>query len=311
MTARGPTHRMNDSRIRIPPVVAEHAVEVLKERGKLWLAELPVLVAACERRWSIELESPFENLSYNYVAHARRADGTAVVLKVNLPTPESITEVEALRSFDGRGAVRLLESDLELRALLLEQVRPGTPLSALGDDVAEISAAADVMRRLWRPAPTEHGFPLAVEWLADARGRDVLLETKEKHPWIRDALSAANELASEPHPQLLLHGDLHHDNILASERDGWLAIDPQGVIGEPAWEIAPILVNNLPEDASTWPALMRRRADQLSEELGLERRRVYIWSAVRALQGAFWSLRDSVAVWKAAVVCGEELAKGP
>lgn len=301
---------MIDPRITIPEPVAAHAVEVLKERGKLWLAELPVLVQAAERRWHVELESQFDNLSYNYVAQVRRVDGERVVLKVNLPTQESLTEVEALRIFDGYGAVRLLESDADLRALLLERLDPGLPVSSLRDDVAETSAAADVMRRLWRPAPAEHGFPLAVEWLADARGRDVLPETKAEHPWISEALAAANELASEPQQQLLLHGDLHHDNILSSQRDGWLAIDPQGVIGEASWEIAPFLVNNLPEDESQWPRIMRRRADQLSDELALDRRRVYIWSAVRALQGAFWSLRDDVETWRAALICAEGLSKG-
>ncbi len=302
---------MKDQRIVIPEAVARHAVEVLGERGRLWLHEVPVLVAACERRWDVTFIEGFDNLSYNFVGLAHRSDGTEVVLKVNLPTSESLTEVEALRLFEGHGAVRLLESDRDLRAYLMEYARPGAAVSSLQDDTAETSAAAGVMRKLWRPVPAEHTFPLAVEWVADARGRDVLLQTKEARPWIRDVLSAANELASEPREHFLLHGDLHHDNILSSEREGWLAIDPQGVIGEPAWEIAPFPVNNLPDDASAWPDLMRRRADQLSDELGLDRQRVYIWSAARALQGAFWSLRDSVEIWEAAIVCAETLSKGP
>ena len=301
---------MKDERITITDELAKNAAGVLGDQAPVWLAELPVIVAACERRWSIEMEAQVDNISYNYVAFARRGDGTAVVLKVCLPTPDTIAEVETLRRFDGQGCVRLLEYDPELRAYLMERLEPGAELARVQDDVAGTSIAADVMRRLWRPAPLEHALPLAVEWLADARSRDAIPLTKEAYPWIRDALAAANELASEAHTQLLLHGDLHHDNILSSHRDGWLAIDPHGVIGEAAWEIAPFLLNNLPPDESTWAAVMRRRAAQLCDELSLDRQRVYIWTAVRALQSAFWSLRDDTLlhgkVWAGAVLCAEE-----
>jgi streptomycin 6-kinase len=184
-------------------------------------------------------------------------------------------------------------------------------VTVLADDIAETVAAAGVMRRLWRPAPSgAHPFPLARDWLAAASDARTLVATKAKFPWVDGVLSRASELAAEQAPEMLLHGDLHHDNILTSLRDGFLAIDPKGVVGERAWEVAPFLMNNLPPDRSAWPGVLRRRADQLSDELSLDRERVYAWSAVRSLQSAFWSLRDSVRLWEVAVCCAEELGRG-
>jgi streptomycin 6-kinase len=280
-----------------------------------WLARVPEIVDECARAWSLDVGAPFDNLSFNYVAEARRADGRNAVLKVCFPEWEVPVEAEALRLFDGRGASQILEFDVDRSAMLLERVRPGRVVSELRDDVAETSVAADVMRRLWRPAPAgEHPFPLARDWLARASGRDKLPATKSTYPWIEGVLARAREMASEGVAGMLLHGDLHHDNILSSERDGWLAIDPHGVVGEPAWEIAPFLFNNLPPDERAWRRVVRRRADQLCDELLLDRERVYAWSAVRCVQSAWWSLRDSVRLVRlqgVALFCAAELGRRP
>jgi streptomycin 6-kinase len=110
----------------------------------------------------------------------------------------------------------------------------------------------------------------------------------------------------------LLHGDLHHGNVLRGRKEEWLAIDPHGVIGDSAWELAPFLFNYLsryPRD--DWPAIIRRRADQFAEELSLDRERVYAWSAVRAIQSAWWSLRDDSTflgmAYEGSVVCAQVL----
>jgi streptomycin 6-kinase len=281
------------------------------DEGLAWLQRVPAIVGECAERWSLDVGWPFDNLSYNYVAQALRADGIPVVLKVCFIEPEFFTAAEALRIFDGRASVRLLECDPERGAMLLEHVEPGRPVTALGDDVAETVAAATVMRRLWRPAPPAgHQFPLASDWLAAASDPKTLVAAKTQNPWIEGVLARARELAAERAEALLLHGDLHHDNILSSEREGWLAIDPKGVVGEPAWEISPFLMNNLPPDADESRHVVRRRADQLCDELSLDRERVYAWSAVRSLQSAFWSLRDSVRLWEVALFCAEELGRG-
>src|SRR5690349_17544779 len=103
------------------------------DRGVAWLAELPTLIATCAERWGLTLGAPFD-LSYNYVARARRADGSDVVLKVGNPSSESATERSAMRIYAGHGAAQLLASDEGLGAMLLERVRPGATLAEMEDD---------------------------------------------------------------------------------------------------------------------------------------------------------------------------------
>src|SRR3954465_9372423 len=106
--------------VRVEPAFAQRIRDLHGPQGDAWLAGLPRRIQECEARWGLEVGPPFEPLSYNYVAAARRADRTAVVLKAGLPGFELRCEIEALRLFDGRGAVRLLAADVETGALVLE-----------------------------------------------------------------------------------------------------------------------------------------------------------------------------------------------
>ena len=114
--------------------------------GRAWLERLPRLLAECREHWSLELEEPFEYSNASLAVPAGDA-----VLKVQFPDRESEQEAEALRVWDGDGAVRLLAYDLERRALLPERARPGTSLRALGAEAA-LDVFAGLLPRLWKPA---------------------------------------------------------------------------------------------------------------------------------------------------------------
>lgn len=298
-----------------PLNIPDSLLETTKRRGEAqmrWLEQLPRLVAAMCERWSLALGPAFPDLSYNFVAPATLTDGTAAVLKLCFPDPDGdfLHEEAATRAFAGGACVRLLDSDLDSSALLLERVQPGTMLHHLHDDVAETSIAASIMRRLRRSPPPDHSFPTALEWIDSARSPTAIPGRKAALPWAQNALERTRELALEP-GEMLLHGDVHHYNILAAEREPWLAIDPHGVVAHPEWEVAPFLINNLEQfNRSDWGKVIRRRADQTADELSLDCRVLYAWSATRALQFAFWSLRDDTQTWDAAVVCAEEMARG-
>jgi streptomycin 6-kinase len=298
----------------IPDELARTAIELEGPAGRDWLDRLPAIVAGCARRWSLTVEPPFPNLSYNYVAPARRAGGGTVVLKVCLPNSEYRTEAAALRLFDGRGAARLLEADLERAVLLLERLEPGTALTAVPDDERATAIAAGVMRRLWRPAPTDGPFPSVGDWVRGMErrapgvlGRDATFPTG----WVDRALALFAELdASAPAP-VLLHGDLHHGNILIARREPWLAIDPKGITEEPAAEIGAMLLNPMPQLLETpQPGrLLARRVELLAGALDLDRTRVRDWGVVRAVLSAFWSLEDHGYGWEDAITVAELLSR--
>jgi streptomycin 6-kinase len=213
--------------------------------GAEWLENLPNLLAECEQRWGLMIRpSPF-TLSYNYVAPATLADGTEIVLKVGVPNRELTTEIAALRLYDGRGCVHLLDADLEAGVLLLERLSPGEMLTIVTDDDEATRLAALAMQTLWRPLPAAHNFPSVADWAAG------LAELREAFgggtgPFdkrlVETAVSLFTDLLTPSGEPVLLHGDLHHYNIL-SAGDGWRVIDPKGVAGEPAYEVGALLRN--------------------------------------------------------------------
>jgi streptomycin 6-kinase len=296
----------------IPEAFARATREVYGERGEAWLAALPARLAALERRWAITLEAPFPGLFYNYVAPARRADGEAVVLKAGVPNRELETEIAALRHYHGRGSVRLLEADPEAGALLLERLEPGTPLAVLDDDEAATRIAAGVMRELWRPAPPEHAFPSVADW---GEGFERLRARFDRGTGplpaalVERAEGLFRELLASAAPSALLHGDLHHENILAAGRAPWLAIDPKGVVGEPAYETGAFLRNPLPRilAAADPRGLLERRIEIFTAELGLERERLRGWALAQVLLSAWWMIEDHGRGWEEPVALAEAL----
>ena len=298
----------------IPESFALFMLAVHGEEGREWLAQLPEILARCKQRWHLTLGQPFPNLSYHYVIPAIRDDGTRVVLKAHSPTGEFPEETEAIRLFDGHGMVRLLAYDMQDEVMLLERLHPGASLRKMTDDVRAISIAAEVMKRLWRPVPQKHSFDTVEKW---GKGFERLRQRYGggNGPFPKALLEQAEklyaELSASMGQRVLLHGDLHQDNILSSERDGWLAIDPKGLIGEPEYETGDLLRNFLPEllEMSDPKAILARRIDQLAEELGFERERVWGWGLSQAVLSAEWTVEDSGQMNGGVLTCARLLSE--
>lgn len=287
----------------IPPNFARMILEVHKEQGAAWLQRLPSIINDYATRWDLIVGPPFEPLSYNYVAPAVRSDGSDVVLKLGVPEPTVNGELEALRLYDGRGIVRLLESDPEQSVMLLERLNPGTMLSSLSDDQYATSIAAGVMRQLWQPAPAEHRFVTLDDWfagLADLRPQFEGSTGPFEVRLVEEAESVSRELLASTTEPMVLHGDFHHYNVLAAERQPWLAIDPKGIVGDPAYEPGAFLYNALPDDLGDRELgrLLARRVDQLAEELLLDRDRVLAWGVAQAVLSGWWSYEDHGHGWE-------------
>lgn len=283
----------------IPEYFADFMVKLAGGEGREWLERLPGILAACEERWGVRIGEPVGNLSFNYVAPAvRQADGAEVMVKVGL-TDEFPSQPEALRHFGGHGMVQLLAYDEQNAAMLMERLKPGTSLRVVEHDEQAISAATEVMRRIWKPLPAGHyPFPTVADW---GKGFARLRQqydggTGPFPPAIFDrAEKLYAELCASMAAPVLLHGDLHQDNILAAEREPWLAVDPKGVIGEPVYETGSILRNFWPDILSVAnpKALMARRIDQMAAELGFAVERIYDWAFAQAVLSVLWGVEDT------------------
>ncbi|HKP19547.1 MAG TPA: aminoglycoside phosphotransferase family protein [Gaiellaceae bacterium] len=257
------------------------------EGGGAWLEALPELVAGCAADWQLELGEPFADAHVSYAVAARLPDGTQAVLKVQFPDRESEHEAAALAHWDGDGAVRLLAHDPERHALLLERCLPGTQLDELGQDGA-LDVLVGLLPRLWKPAGAPFR-PLAEEaaWWAESledtwerAGRtfdDALLAT---------SLEALRTLPASQGEAVLLHQDLHAQNVLRAQREPWLVIDPKPLAGEREFGVAPI-VRSLELGHSRRHVV--GRLDRLTSELALDRERARLWSIAQTIAWSFGS----------------------
>ena len=148
------TARIHGVDIRIPDGVAANCRKSAARMA--WLEGLPSLVREMESRWDLTLDAPLsgEDASCSYVKAVRRGDGTRAVLKISMPHMEQEQEIDGLRFWNGDPTVRLLESDDELYAMLLERCQPGTGLRILDESEQDV-VISGLLRRLWRPLPTQ------------------------------------------------------------------------------------------------------------------------------------------------------------
>lgn len=300
--------------ISIPDNFAHFIIELHGESGRAWLERLPTILAMCEQRWHLTLGVPFANLSFHYVIPAMRADGTAVVVKAQSPTGEFAEETEALRLFDGHGTVQILAYDMNDEVMLLERLLPGTPLRKMADDLKAISIATTVMKQMWRPVPLEHSFATVEKW------GEGFLRLRQHYeggngPFPKALLEEAEtlyaDLSASMTVPMLLHGDLHQDNILATERNVWKAIDPKGLIGEPAYETGALLRNFLP-DLLNFPnpkQILARRVKQLAEELDIEPARIRGWGLSQAVLAVWWGVEDNDQIGEDTLTCARLLSE--
>ena len=277
---------------------SETILALYGETGQKWLDTLPTLLSRYAGRWNLILEVPFKNLSYNYVAPVRHFDGSSAVIKIGFPNDELRSKIAALRHFDGQGMVRLLNADEENCVMLLERISPGETLWEMEDEQATAHLLA-VMPKLWKPYQGDYPFKKVGDW---GCGFSHLRKRYDGGTGNLDAVLvdiAENiffELLASSDEPVLLHGDLHHDNVLSTEQRSYLAIDPKGILGEPCYEIGAFLRNPLPAllEKENPRKLMRRRVDMIVEHLGFDRQRVTGWGFSQAVLSAIWCDEDGV-----------------
>jgi streptomycin 6-kinase len=263
-------------------------ISIYGEQGKEWLDELPELVAAISSKLELRDLKAVANLTYNYVLSGFQGDNP-IILKLGLDNVGLKREALALKCFAGCGAVKVLAKDEGM--LLLERAVPGTSVKNyfLDKEQESIEIACGVIKKLHQTnIPTTHNFPHIKDWLA-------ALDKEWSIPdeYLQKARQLRDQLLQTSKPDVFLHGDLHHDNILQNGND-WLVIDPKGVLGEPAYEVAAFIRNPMPEllhhdDA---PNIILNRISRFAELLGIPAKRIHDWCFVQAVLVWVWALED-------------------
>ncbi|PGL72320.1 aminoglycoside phosphotransferase family protein [Bacillus sp. AFS055030] len=278
--------------ITLPDQFIKTIKDIHKEKGEKWLRNFNDLCNRCEIRWNMKILSPFE-LSYNFVAPILIDGEKKAVIKLAVPNEEFTSEVEALREFKDKDFVKVIDADLNEGILILEQLVPGVTLATIENEQEAMKIAVKVMKNLWKVAPKstkipyilsrEKSFSRIVEKFPNGLGpitKEILL----------DAFSIFKEMNRTQSTKYLLHGDLHHYNVLNARENLWKVIDPKGLIGEREYDIIQFLLNKL--EGKDILTTLENRIELLVKELHLNKERVLLWGYSHAVLATCWSLED-------------------
>lgn len=282
-----------------PERFRRYATTEFGDRGKAWLEQLPDILERCCTKWNLTLGPATDEIKCNYIAHVRTGDHQDLVLKVGVPRRDFSTEMEALAIYAGRGINRLVDADRDLNTMLLERLKPGTMLAAAEmDRSGQFEIAARIIHQLHEtPPPSTHILPHFNDWvegaLSDARGCD---DNRRSQPYLEQfpRVQAMMDCLMRPNePQILLHGDLHHWNVLRDAANGWMAIDPKGVIGASCLDVGRFIGNAMgfSESVAESRQILLDAIRVFSDALGESEERMFAGAFCDRVTGCSWGLK--------------------
>jgi streptomycin 6-kinase len=282
---------------RLQPLT-RHRLAALGDEGAAWTAALPELLAGLAREWSLTLERSLPGGSASFVARVRTADGRPAVVKVAVAAEGWPEQVATLARAGGRGYVRLLRSDPERRAVLLEHLGPA--LSRRGRTVPDqLRLLADTLAVAWQDpdpgaVPLDKAASLArlIQQAWDRLDRPCPVRVLDQ------ALAYAERRSAEPHPDLVVvHGDPHPDNLLvvpeprAGAETGFVFVDPDGFVADRAYDLGVVLRD--------WSSRMQGRDARaaaegfcalLAECSGVDAQRIWEWGYLERVSTGLYLL---------------------
>lgn len=267
----------------------ENIINLYGAKGVQWLSDLPKLVEHLEISCGLSNLKPFKNLTYNYVLSGFQGL-QPIVLKLSLDHDDLKREALALKAFAGFGTVKVLRENDGM--LLIERAIPGVSLKSYfpeKDDEAIQIIGACLKQLHQAPIRRNYDLPHINDWL-------VVLDKELNIPtdYLHKARSVRDMLIASSAKPILLHGDLHHDNILQNGKE-LVVIDPKGVIGESAYDVAAFIRNPIPQLLEHPNALgvIDNRITQFAKILQLSKQRIIDWCYVQAVLAWAWTLEDN------------------
>jgi streptomycin 6-kinase len=273
--------------IDIPPTL-RRARTVAGETA--WLDALPELVDEMASRWSLEIGRSLDGFGVNaLVIEATTTDDVAVVLKIAPPgdAAKIAHEATVLRLADGEGCVRLLDADVDRRALLLERLGPsmfdlGVPRRRRHE------LLLDAVLEVWRPVDPTVALQSGTDRARGIVGRleQLWIQTDRacSERVLVDAIACA-ERRAEAHDDgraVLCHGDLHELNALRADDGSFKLIDPEGVVAERELDLG-VLMRNAPGEDD-----LHERADWLAGTTGCDRTAIWEWGTAERVRSGLW-----------------------
>ena len=312
--------------IDLPTARVEAIINEFGLSGEAWVENYPRLLDECVERWDLRLlGTATAGLPINVVFFCEDGNGRPLVLKIGHPHPEQKTEIialrsYALRSFAGRHIVKIIDWDEASGSFLMDRIFPGDkfrdyPSGTDAGGLGRSELPIPLFRELSIPVESVDGLPSFDGWLErgfaefrDARSRAGGSDQhSEFSSYIELAESVFASLRARHPKNYLLHGDLHHENILRNESGGWIAIDPKGVVGPRVMEcgrfLHNFLIDEIPglneiQDATDeqLERVLKVRFETFSELMGLDYSDIVAAGYVDLVLSTCWCINSNQAV---------------
>lgn len=274
----------------VPKNFEKTLFQLYGKQAENWLYALDARIQQLAVQWNLSQLKPLPNLTYHYVLSGTR-DHLPIVLKLGMDCDALNREAKALHAFAHFGGVQLLAA--EEGALLLERVIPGHSLKSYvhdRDDEA-VQIALEVVDVLHQAPFNPDAFPTLTDWLKT-------LDNPWELPcsWLSDARALRDRLLNNTTQPVLLHGDLHHDNILCAG-NSWRVIDPKGVVGDPIFDKVGCLIREpLAEflKQPRWEDIVKRRVQQIAACGVADPQIILEWTFVQGVMACCWCLEDGL-----------------
>ncbi|WP_052131598.1 aminoglycoside phosphotransferase family protein [Planococcus sp. CAU13] len=277
------------------PLIVQLKAKSMGPKGELWLAEVKETLMELIKKWELRFVKTLSGGSEALVTEVRTKNREPAVLKLAMPQMEGNSvfdqELEALRIADGVGYVRLLKEDHSLKALLLERLGPLLKISGYSPR-QEMEIICSALMKTWKPVPEQHAlqtFDELIPWFIDfipelwlELGKPCSVEiVTQALIYLEGRLAQRN-----PSKAVLLHGDAHNENILQDPEESqpsFKLIDPDGLLGEPAYDLG-VLMREWPDELAVNPlAEGRKRCHFLSRMTGEDPQAIWEWGFIQCV----------------------------
>ncbi len=270
--------------------LTKNILDIYGDQGKDWLKALPNLTAKLANKHQLTDLQPVANMSFNYVATGLQ-NKKPIILKLGANNKALAKEATCLQAFAQHGAAEVIASEPGM--ILIQRANPGTTLKEYfpSKDKQATSILCERIQQLHTAeVPKQHNF-LNLKELLTTLDNDLAipLDILSKARQLRGDLLASTDNV------VLLHGDLHHENIL-KHGDSWLAIDPKGFVGDPVFEVCAFIHNPIPEllEQANPERIINNRIKYCADLLGFPIQRIQDWLFVKSALCWAWCLDDNM-----------------
>ena len=286
--------------------------KIIAHFGADFYAKLVLDLEEYARLWDL---SDFEQIDYysvNCIFKCFSNKHGSCILKIGNPSRETYTEYHMLREYNGRGFCKVYQSDIANGVLLIERIIPGIQLRAEPSLDKRLDIFCGLWSRLHIKANDKTVYPTYMQWVS--RITQYMRKINEHENLFRKMLRAEEICHSlcEKYPgEMLLHGDLHHDNILLDKNNGYLAIDPKGVVGDVVFDIPRFILNEFGDIIDD--CLVNKIAyitQELSKKLHIPQYDIHRLLFVEICMANSWSVESSKIPNMEEVLFAEKLMDG-